>query len=140
LPQTVTLKMYRVLYAEPYISSSDNKSVSHWIMFDCFFHVWKVNIFFFLIMFLIYSCSHVILYFLNLFYFLSLVGLWQNLVLYWPLTGLMWCNRTPFGKRVVNKYGSVCYYYRSFFHELMTDFCLFQSHLLSQSDNTTVLL
>ena len=22
----------------------------------------------------------------------------------------------PFGKRVVNKYGSVCYYYRSFFH------------------------
>jgi hypothetical protein len=42
-----------------YISSSDNKSVSHWIMFDYFFHVWKVNIFFFLIMFLIYSCSHV---------------------------------------------------------------------------------
>jgi hypothetical protein len=38
---------------------SDNKSVSHWIMFDYFFHVWKVNIFFFLIMFLIYSCSHV---------------------------------------------------------------------------------
>ena len=42
-----------------FISSSDNKSVSHWIMFDYFFHVWKVNIFFFLIMFLIYSCSHV---------------------------------------------------------------------------------
>jgi hypothetical protein len=41
------------------ISSSDNKSVSHWIMFDYFFHVWKVNIFFFLIMCLIYSCSHV---------------------------------------------------------------------------------
>jgi hypothetical protein len=57
-----------------------------------------------------------ILYSLNLVYFLSLVGLWQNHELYWPLTGLMWCNRTPFGKRVVNKYGSVCYYYRSFFH------------------------
>ena len=28
------------------ISSYDNKSVSHWIMFDYFFHVWKVNIFF----------------------------------------------------------------------------------------------
>jgi hypothetical protein len=41
-----------------YVSSSDNKSASHWIMFDYFFHVWKVNIFF-LIMFLIYSCSHV---------------------------------------------------------------------------------
>jgi hypothetical protein len=27
-----------------YISSSDNKSVSHWIMFDYFVHVWKVNI------------------------------------------------------------------------------------------------
>ena len=26
------------------------------------------------------------------------------------------CNRTPFGKWVVNKYGSVCYYYQSFFH------------------------
>ena len=57
-----------------------------------------------------------ILYFLNLVYFLSLDGLWQNHVLYWPLTGLMWRNRTPFGKRVVNKYGSVSYYYRSFFH------------------------
>ena len=55
-------------------------------------------------------------YFLNLVYFLRLVGLWQNRVLYWPLTGLMWRNRMPFGKRVVNKYGSVCYYYRSFFH------------------------
>ena len=41
------------------VSSSDNKSVSHWIMFDYFFHGWKVNIFFFLIMFLVYSCSHV---------------------------------------------------------------------------------
>jgi hypothetical protein len=57
-----------------------------------------------------------ILYFLNLVYFLSLLGLWQNHVLYWPLTDLMWHNRTPFGKSVVNKYGSVCYYYRSFFH------------------------
>jgi hypothetical protein len=28
----------------------------------------------------------------------------------------MWCNRMPFGKRVVNKYGSVCYYYQSFCH------------------------
>ena len=28
-----------------YISSSDNKSVSHWIMFDYFFQVWKVNIY-----------------------------------------------------------------------------------------------
>jgi hypothetical protein len=46
-----------------------------------------------------------ILYFLNLIYFLSLVGLWQNHVLYWPLTDFMWRNRTPFGKRVVNKYG-----------------------------------
>ena len=35
------------------------KSFSHWIMFDYFFHIWKVNIFFFLIIFLIYSCSHV---------------------------------------------------------------------------------
>jgi hypothetical protein len=25
-------------------------------------------------------------------------------------------NRTPFGKRVVNKYESVCNYYRSLFH------------------------
>jgi hypothetical protein len=41
------------------VSSSDNKSVSHWIMFYYFFHAWKVNIFFFLIMFLVYSCSHV---------------------------------------------------------------------------------
>ena len=57
-----------------------------------------------------------ILYFLNLVYFLSLVGLSQTHVLYWPLTCLMWRNRMPFGKRVVNKYGSVCYYYRSFFH------------------------
>jgi hypothetical protein len=43
-----------------------------------------------------------ILYFLNFVYFLSLVGLWQNHVLYWPLTGFIWRNRTPFGKRVVN--------------------------------------
>ena len=57
-----------------------------------------------------------ILYFLNLVYFLSLVDLWQNHMIYLPLTGLMWRNTTPFGKRVVNKYGSVCHYYRSFFH------------------------
>ena len=48
-----------VIFRREYVSSSDNKSVSHWIMFDYFFHVWKVNIFFFLIKFLIYSCSHV---------------------------------------------------------------------------------
>jgi hypothetical protein len=88
-----------------FISSSDNKSVSHWIMFDYFFHVWKVNIFFFLIMFLIYSCSHV-----------SLVGLWQNHVLYWTLIDFMWRHTTPFGKWRVIKYVSVCKYYRSFFH------------------------
>ena len=57
-----------------------------------------------------------ILYFLNLVYFLSLVGLWQNHVLYWTLTGFMWRHTTPFGKWMVNKYRSVCYYYRSFFH------------------------
>jgi hypothetical protein len=57
-----------------------------------------------------------ILYFLNLVYFLSLVGLWQNHLLYWPLTNFMWRNRTPFGKWVVNKYGSECYHFRSFFH------------------------
>ena len=57
-----------------------------------------------------------ILYFLNLVYFLSLVDLWQNHMIYLPLTGLMWRNTTPFGQRVVNKYGSVCHYYRSFFH------------------------
>jgi hypothetical protein len=33
-----------------------------------------------------------ILYFLNLVYFLSLDGLWQNHVLYWPLTDFMWRN------------------------------------------------
>ena len=33
------------IYFELNISSSDNQSVSHWIMFDYFFHVWKVNIF-----------------------------------------------------------------------------------------------
>ena len=58
-----------------------------------------------------------ILYFLNLVYFLSLVGLWQNHVLYWTLTVFMWCHTTPFGKREgMNKYGSVCNYYRSFIH------------------------
>jgi hypothetical protein len=103
------------------LSSSDNKSVSHWIMFDYFFHVWKVNIFFFLIMFLI---------FLNLVYFLSLVGLWQNHVLYWTLTDFIWRHTTPFGKGRVNKYGSVCNYYRSLdrhilVKQLMTDFNLF---------------
>jgi hypothetical protein len=35
-----------ILLTRECISSSDNKSVSHWIMFDYFFHVWKVNIFF----------------------------------------------------------------------------------------------
>jgi hypothetical protein len=39
------------------ISSSDNKSVSHWIMFDYFFHVWKVNIFFFLSLFCLSVCT-----------------------------------------------------------------------------------
>jgi hypothetical protein len=57
-----------------------------------------------------------ILYFLNLVYFLSLVGLWQNHVIYLPLTGLMSRYTTSFTKRVVNKYGSVCPCYRSFFH------------------------
>jgi hypothetical protein len=63
-----------------------------------------------------YTGKAEILYFLNLVYFLSLVGLWQNHVIYLPLTGLMWRNMTPFGKRAVNKYGSVCHYYRFFFH------------------------
>jgi multidrug transporter EmrE-like cation transporter len=31
-------------------------------------------------------------------------------------------------------------YYHIFVKQLMTDFCLFQSHLLSQSGNNTVLL
>ena len=31
-------------------------------------------------------------------------------------------------------------YYHIFVKQLMTDFCLFQSHLLSQNGNTTVLL
>ena len=57
-----------------------------------------------------------ILYSFNLVYILSLVGLWQYNVLYWPLAGIMWRNRTPFGTKEVNKYGSVCFYYRSFFH------------------------
>jgi hypothetical protein len=39
--------------------------------------------------------------------------LWKNHMLYWPLTDLMWRNRTPFRKRVVNKYGSVYHYYWS---------------------------
>jgi len=55
-------------------------------------------------------------YFLNLVYFLSLVGLWQNHVIYLPLTGLMSRYTTPFTKRVVNKYGSVCHCYLSFFY------------------------
>ena len=65
-----------------------------------------------------YTGKSEILYFLNLVYFLSLVGLWQNHVIYLPLTGLMWRNMMPFGKRAVNKYGSgsVCHYYRSFVH------------------------
>ena len=57
-----------------------------------------------------------ILYFLNLVYFLSLVGLWKNHVLYWTLTDFIWRHTMPFGRRVVNKYRSVCYYCRSFFH------------------------
>jgi hypothetical protein len=63
----------------------------------------------------------------NLVYFLSLVGLWQNHVIDLPLNGLMSRYTTPFyilhfyilrrhfAKRVVNKYGSVCHCYRSFF-------------------------
>ena len=51
-----TVLIYHILYF--YISRCDNKSASHWIMFDYFFHVWKLNIFY-LFMFLIYSCSHV---------------------------------------------------------------------------------
>jgi hypothetical protein len=123
-----------------YISPCDNKSASHWIMFDYFFHVWKVNIFFFLIMFLIFcnfSDKAKMLCFLNSVYFLSLVGLWQNHVIYWPLTGLMRRNRMPFGKRVKKK---LLPYFVIFVKQLMTDFCLFQSHLLSQSGNNTVLL
>ena len=54
-----------------------------------------------------YTKKAKILYFLNLVYFLSLVGLWQNHVIYLPLTGLMSRYATPFTKRVVNKYGSV---------------------------------
>ena len=64
--------------------------------------------------------SFEILYFLNLVYFLSLVGLWQNHVIYLPLTGLMSRYMTPFTKRVVTKYGSVCYCYRSFFYGTCT--------------------
>ena len=57
-----------------------------------------------------------ILYFLNMVYFLSLVGLWYNHVIYLLLTGLMSHYMMPFTKRVVNKYGSVCHCYRSFFY------------------------
>ena len=41
-----------------------------------------------------------------------------NHVIYLPLTGLTCMSRymTPFTKRVVNKYGSVCPCYRSFFY------------------------
>jgi Na+/glutamate symporter len=47
-----------------------------------------------------------ILYFLNLVYFLSLVDLWQNHVLYWPLTDVMWRNRTYLNqKRLTLVYG-----------------------------------
>jgi hypothetical protein len=49
-----TVLIYHILYF--YISRCDNKSASHWIMFDYFFHVWKLNIFY-LFMFLIYSCQ-----------------------------------------------------------------------------------
>jgi hypothetical protein len=45
-----------------------------------------------------------ILYFLNLVYFLSLGGLWQNHVLYWTLTDFMWRHMKPFGKGRVNKF------------------------------------
>ena len=59
-----------------------------------------------------------ILYFLNLVYFLRLVGLWEKHVIYLPLTGFMSHYTTPFTKwiLVVNKYGSVCHCYRSFFY------------------------
>ena len=57
-----------------------------------------------------------ILYFLNLVYFSSLVGLWQNHAIYLPLTGLMSHYTTPFTERVVNKFGSVCPCYWSFFY------------------------
>ena len=62
-----------------------------------------------------YTGKAKMLYFLNLVYVLSLVGLWQNHVIYLPLTGYMWRNTMPFGNKVVNKYGSVCHYYRYFF-------------------------
>jgi hypothetical protein len=54
--------------------------------------------------------------YLILYTVLSLVGLWQNHVLYWTLIDFMWRHTTPFGKWRVNKYVSVCNYYRSFFH------------------------
>ena len=41
------------------VSPCDNKSASHWIMFDYFFSCLKSKHFFFMIMFLIYSYSHV---------------------------------------------------------------------------------
>jgi hypothetical protein len=90
-----------------------------------------------------------ILYFLNLVYFLSLVGLWQNHMFYWPLTDLMWHNNAnielayPYNKvfNPVNlvflplsmQYIRLTTYYHIFVKQLMTDFCLFQSHLLSQN-------
>jgi len=55
-----------------------------------------------------------ILYFLNMVYFLSVVGLWQSHMIYLLLTGLMSRCMTPFEKKVVNKYGSVYHCYRSF--------------------------
>jgi hypothetical protein len=60
-----------------------------------------------------------ILYFLNLVYFVSLVGLWQNHVIYLPLASLMSRYTMPFTKRVVNKYGSVCHCNWSFFYETL---------------------
>ena len=40
----------------------------------------------------------------------------KKYVIYLPLTGLMSRYTTPFTKRVVNKYGSVCPCYQSFFY------------------------
>jgi hypothetical protein len=74
---------------------------------------------------------------LNLVYFLSLVGLRQNHVVYWTLTDFMWLHTTPFGKWMVNKYRSVCYYYRSFFHgtlHMWDDFVIGQPNLKSKPD------
>jgi hypothetical protein len=55
------LRKYPFLVAAVILDGSEARAVesaSHWIMFDYFFHVWKLNIFY-LFMFLIYSCSHV---------------------------------------------------------------------------------